>query len=239
MTQQQFTYKELVLNLTKPGIDILTSLTPFKCNLIHMMIGVVGEVFELKKGILKGDARNILEELGDAHFYVANLCYELDMDVPDCQVAAFPTIENIVLGLETHAERLLDLVKRHVIYLNDLDEEKLADILASLIRIIYLIGKHYGYPLKDIRNYNQTKLLRRYTGGTYSDADGQARKDKDELDELKSEPAIISESNDPDEPGESVTAKLNDADNEENDDIMSEIEDENDDGPGEIIEVGV
>jgi NTP pyrophosphatase (non-canonical NTP hydrolase) len=71
------TYQEMVQALTKPGEDILASLTPEKCHLWHMVTGVSGEAGELldaaKKHVIsngKLDIENVIEELGDLEFYL-------------------------------------------------------------------------------------------------------------------------------------------------------------------------
>lgn len=73
-------HKELVKALTKPGADILASLTPEKVNILHMAVGVSGETGELldaiKKHVVYGktlDYENIVEELGDIEFYLEGL----------------------------------------------------------------------------------------------------------------------------------------------------------------------
>jgi len=79
-------YKDMVAALVKPGLDILLSLTPEKCNLWHMATGVSGEAGELldaiKKHVAYGkelDRTNVIEELGDLEFYIEGIRQELDI----------------------------------------------------------------------------------------------------------------------------------------------------------------
>jgi len=74
------THPELVAALCKPGEDILATLTPDNAHLIHMLLGLQGEVGELvdafKKGIIYGqpfDFENIYEELGDIEFFLEGI----------------------------------------------------------------------------------------------------------------------------------------------------------------------
>lgn len=70
----------LVKALCKSGSDILPTLTPGQCHLIHMMLGISGEAGELLDAVKKSaiyqkslDIQNIIEELGDLEFYMEGL----------------------------------------------------------------------------------------------------------------------------------------------------------------------
>lgn len=70
-------YTQMVKDLFKPGTDILASLSPEKCVLLHAAIGISGEAGELldaiKKHVMynkKLDLENVIEELGDLEFYL-------------------------------------------------------------------------------------------------------------------------------------------------------------------------
>jgi NTP pyrophosphatase (non-canonical NTP hydrolase) len=73
-------HQELVKTLAKPGANILMDLTPAKCHLLHMVIGISGESGEVldavKKFIIYNrplDLKNVIEELGDIEFYMEGL----------------------------------------------------------------------------------------------------------------------------------------------------------------------
>ena len=77
-------HQNMVAALAKPGQDILDSLTPQKCNMLHMAVGVAGEAGELldaaKKCVMYNkplDRENVIEELGDIEFYMEGLRQEL------------------------------------------------------------------------------------------------------------------------------------------------------------------
>ncbi len=70
-------YTDFVEALKKDGADIRESMTPDQADLIHMCLGLTGEVGELvdaiKKFIVYGkekDMENIIEEMGDIEFYL-------------------------------------------------------------------------------------------------------------------------------------------------------------------------
>lgn len=74
------THAEMVADLSKPGQDIIDSLTPEKAHALHMAVGVAGEAGELLDAIKKHviynkpiDRENVVEELGDLEFYMEGL----------------------------------------------------------------------------------------------------------------------------------------------------------------------
>lgn len=73
-------YAAMVAALAKPGAAIQASLTPERCHLLHMVLGISGEAGELldavKKATIYGkplDRENVVEELGDLEFYMESL----------------------------------------------------------------------------------------------------------------------------------------------------------------------
>lgn len=79
-TEIGLAHSQMVTDLVKHGEDILTSLTPEKCNDIHMAMGISGEAGELLDAIKKYtiynkpiDLENVVEELGDLEFYMEGI----------------------------------------------------------------------------------------------------------------------------------------------------------------------
>ena len=73
-------YSDMVSALAKPGMDIMTGLTPQRAHVLHMAVGISGESGELldavKKYTIYGkplDRENVVEELGDLEFYMEGL----------------------------------------------------------------------------------------------------------------------------------------------------------------------
>jgi NTP pyrophosphatase (non-canonical NTP hydrolase) len=70
-------YPALVRYCVKPGDAIFATLTPEKAHMLHMLLGLAGEVGELIDGYKKHliynkplDRENLIEELGDIEFYL-------------------------------------------------------------------------------------------------------------------------------------------------------------------------
>ena len=85
------TYNEFVSRLSKPGQAILASLTPEKCHLTHMAIGVSGESGELLDAVKRYviyqkllDKENVIEEIGDTLFYLQGICNSIGVTLEDC-----------------------------------------------------------------------------------------------------------------------------------------------------------
>jgi len=77
-------YNEFVHGLKKSGENILDSLNPEKCSIIHMAMGLSGESGELLDAIKKYtmyekdiDRENIVEEMGDIEFFLEGLRSDL------------------------------------------------------------------------------------------------------------------------------------------------------------------
>lgn len=73
-------HPSLVSALCKDGQEIKDTLTALDCHLLHMLIGLQGEVGELTDAIKKAiiyrkpiDLENVNEELGDIEFYLEGL----------------------------------------------------------------------------------------------------------------------------------------------------------------------
>lgn len=87
-------YAAMVQELTKPGEEILSRLTPWRVNLIHMAFGIAGEAGELLDAIKKFtiynkpmDTANIVEELGDLEFFMEGIRAALDITREECLAA--------------------------------------------------------------------------------------------------------------------------------------------------------
>lgn len=84
-------YHMFVMRLAKPGKDILQNLSANDTHLMHMLLGLSGEVGELidglKKSIIYGkppDEENVIEELGDIEFYLQGIRSSLLLSREEC-----------------------------------------------------------------------------------------------------------------------------------------------------------
>lgn len=165
-------HSELVAVLAKPGKDIVESLTADKAHLLHMTIGIVGEVFELAEGIANKDRENIAEEMGDIAFYLRGVYDSMGIERVEPQPVYYST-----LTLMIRVGELLDVVKKHVIYNKSPNPRILASILFIIEDQLAGLRDLYGISYDEVIAHNIAKLTKRY-GEKYSDAAAIARADK-------------------------------------------------------------
>lgn len=175
-------YIEFVKSRAKGGDAILVSLTPEKCHLLHMAVGISGEAAELKAALLTTDAErkynNVREEFGDLVFYVTGATFAFPHWTPACWQEAMEMSNNKYEGMDAFdsvvlaAGDFLDLVKKYTVYNKPFDELALIQALQNVIVQLRSFG-----DLEVVANENMTKLLKRYANG-YSDKAAQERADK-------------------------------------------------------------
>lgn len=86
MQLNKIKHADMVKRLAKPGDVIKSELTVLDCHLLHMSMGLTGEVGELVDAIKKSlfyrkelDLENVIEELGDIEFYLEGLRESLNI----------------------------------------------------------------------------------------------------------------------------------------------------------------
>lgn len=167
----------MVRALVKPGAAIVDSLTPEKAHLLHMAVGISGEIAELE-GCLAApafDFGNLVEELGDLEFYLEGLrlgVAEVQRRVPD-QLPADARSHLVV-----HGGAALDAVKKHVVYNKPLEVDLLQTALDDIEASLAVIRATYDVSREEVLAGNQAKLAVRYRKGSYSDQQAVARADK-------------------------------------------------------------
>lgn len=204
------THPELVKALLKPGQAIVDSLNPLRADALHNAVGISGEAGELSKAVMLAinlgredgtidtlDRANIVEELGDLHFYLEGLRQNYrGMSTPGFDYTP-PSVINhephlklamTCLYLESSAADVLDAVKKEVIYEKPRDYDKIASSIAHLensIREFGSICNAYGYAClgdmithEEVIAHNIAKLSVRYGKLTYSNEAAQERADK-------------------------------------------------------------
>lgn len=118
MNQKIITHPELVRNLFKPGEDILASLDPLKCEILHAALAIPGEAGELVDAIKKFvvylkplDRANVVEELGDLEFFLEALRVRLDITREETIEANIAKLEKRYHGgsySDRHAQQRAD-----------------------------------------------------------------------------------------------------------------------------------
>jgi NTP pyrophosphatase (non-canonical NTP hydrolase) len=176
-------HRELVTRLKKPGENILACVTPYSLDLLHMAVGVVGEVLELCEAEDSDNREHVLEELGDLQFYIEGfrqvLCPERVFKLAVAEVSESCDPCNSRALLMTAAGHLLNLTKRFTIYdKTPLDEEVFQKALHAVAVHAAACGLLSGFTPDAILQHNYSKLNTRYPSGSYTDSQAQQRADK-------------------------------------------------------------
>lgn len=179
-------YIEFVKSRAKGGDAILLSLTPEKCHLLHMAIGISGEAAEFYQAWLckpESEAKGVAhmrEEAGDLLFYITGATFSLSSWTQDTWADVMRREYGKLLELDSpqalviEAGNFLDLVKKYTVYNKPFDEAAIVEALKNVISP--LLTWSCGQAPK-LAEENMTKLLKRYANG-YSDKAAQERADK-------------------------------------------------------------
>jgi len=188
------THTAMVLRLKKPGADILKSLTPDKCDFLHIGPCLAGEAAELYESIIEEDEiHRVVEEAGDFEFYLVS---ELD------RWGLKPTTlcTKALLMPRQHAFQLMklggdywDVTKRIIIYGKDPDHDDpkhggftlrrvARDTLVMIQQNLNSIYHQLGIKREEVLQKNYEKLADkdkgRYASGSFSDKESQDRRDE-------------------------------------------------------------
>lgn len=172
------THPEMVKTLAKSGEDILNKMTPLGAHLLHMSVGVSGEVGELLGAIEKDDRDNALEELGDIEFYFEGLCQGVDMVLVHAPVDLKTLRDDPFVHVLTQAAEMLDVVKKIVVYNA---EDKMPQLKVEMQKFRNRLDEFYAlaeFTREQALEHNINKLGKRYEGFNYSDDAAKARADK-------------------------------------------------------------
>lgn len=190
-TEEQ--HQAMVKDLAKDGQQTLNEISPKQMHMLHMAVGVCGEVGELIEPLAsllitdEFDRVNAVEELGDIEFYLEGLREALEIEYIDTDLIRLSLFElykctrDICLSLPIEAANLLDAVKKETIYQKDT-----SDIIKASLRVmrynLTLVYEITSIHREEALEANLHKLLKgdkaRYKSGTFSNKAAQERADK-------------------------------------------------------------
>lgn len=165
-------YPDFVTSRCKFGGAIVKEMTPLGAHLIHMSLGVAGEVGELIDSITD---ENDKEEIGDILFYLQGIenATDIHVDIPELYCIEDWRVE-IVVGMGA----LVDIIKKHVIYQRELDKETLREVILKIKYSLAEACVDIDYSIEQAQIENMDKLNKRYHQGAYSDQQASERADK-------------------------------------------------------------
>lgn len=187
-------YATFVRALCKSGATIASALTPSDAHLLHMAVGVSGEVAELMDTVQQHtefdhqlNVENLKEELGDLLFYLKGIEQGLhvteaeleDVMMFGCTPVVMRTeFRACAMSLTVAAGDLLDVAKRVTIYRKALDRPRALRALEELYENLSRLASYAGLCRVDIIDANIAKLSVRYSELRYTDVAAQTRADK-------------------------------------------------------------
>jgi hypothetical protein len=170
----QITRAQLVAKLAKPGQEILNTLTAEKVHLLHMALGIAGEVAELTGATCR---ENFVEELGDLRFYVQGVLQGLGVEEGDLDV---PLVEGAsITQLILVAGDVVDQIKKFTVYNKPVEDTNILGAVVVLLSNLRAMEEFSGLTYEEVHTANVEKLSKRYPELKYSDASAQARADKE------------------------------------------------------------
>ena len=179
------THTELVKALAKPGQSIIDSLKANEMHLLHMAIGLSGEVAELLDAIIKDDRENVIEELGDIEFYFEGMIQANQTHFDDSGIIITDRVIKMskvtvdpMPAMLVEAGNLLDLAKRIAIYQDPSHWSKLEGAFKQFRETLDEFYAVTEILVLEAKDGNTKKLTKRYEKMTYSDSAAKARADK-------------------------------------------------------------
>ena len=173
-------FKKMVKDLCKSGADVLADLTPETAHLLHMAVGLSGEVSEFVDGVMEGDLVNCIEELGDIEFYLEGLYQALGIiPMGDNDVSRRVVRSDLLFDLVIKAGNILDLCKKISIYKDQKYYSTLPVLLVSFNTDLKSLYQELGISRDEALHVVRKKLAKRYEKGKYSNTAAKVRADKD------------------------------------------------------------
>ena len=155
--KRTFAIDQVILNCSNK-IDATEFI--MKLNQLHCVIGISTEIAEFADAIVKKDATNIKEEIGDIMWYTANLERLTDNDAP---------LPKDMKGVQVFADEwlfgtqeLVDHYKKAVYYGSDVDQLYVKEHLRMIKETICGIVNNAGGDIESILETNINKLRIRY-----------------------------------------------------------------------------
>lgn len=159
-------FKPMFLEYVPKAIRTESTRNPFKddavnARICHAMMGINTELNELNLAVHKDDRPNIVEELGDAVWYLAVAQDEVNfIDAFDISVE---NITSIFLGAdEAYTVDIMDLLKRAMFYGSEFKEEECVKPFTSIFLGVIINSLKLGVDLTEAMDVNLKKLFVRY-----------------------------------------------------------------------------
>lgn len=155
-------YKELATRTECEYSDELLERAKKNVRVVHAVLGLAGELAELREAFISADRINILEELGDFYWYLAIIENTFDLtfefDAENFLVEGFP--DDLFADLEYHVCKLVDMAKRTIFYNKEQEDW---DVVGQEVALsLGSLAHKFGSTVEDVKRANIEKLRARY-----------------------------------------------------------------------------
>ena len=155
-------YKELATRTECEYSDALLERAKENVRLLHAVLGLSGEISELRAAIAKDDKVNILEEIGDMYWYLAIIENMRNINFAPGENVVEASAYDLVDDLEYFVGQLTDGLKKSIFYGKEfLDGDVIMhadDVALSLCSLVNL----YDGSVANVKETNINKLKARY-----------------------------------------------------------------------------
>lgn len=169
--------KALSVPYTKMVLTLFKEQPTLADRLVHVAMGLTGEVLELEEA---SSRQNLLEELGDLEFYLEAGYNQIGMPPAIDQRDAPPLSECMKL-LKSSANEFQDLAKKAWVYEKAVNTLDFAMALNAVRYALNNLHHYYGFSVSEVRDANKIKLIGpkgRFKDMQYTNDAAIARADK-------------------------------------------------------------
>lgn len=192
--------KRKVINMTYPEMvnALLSKCDSPEADLVHIALGVVGEVLEYESA---PNYNKLTLELGDIFFYI-QAGYEFlrrrapnispPTEVGQCLIQDY-AFDNLQWLLHSNSKFLIDLTKKPFAYHHAIDYEQLLAVFVNFDSALTNLCHMHGSAPADIKQRNQVKLDARYPDGVFTSHHAAQRLDGDPVEQAPDIGTLIEE----------------------------------------------
>ncbi len=146
--------------------------------MVNAALGLCGEAAEINNAVEYGPNHDVLEESGDLLWYVAQMCFsqgETIASIPPQRVAW--SVDRAQRELWHHTGYIADAVKKLYFHQKPINVVVFFDSLQGITTAVAELLHIYGWSIADACEYNNAKLLKRFSEG-FTPAAANARLDE-------------------------------------------------------------
>lgn len=167
-------YRNLAMRTECEYTDELKERAKENVRALHAVLGMGGELGELRLAVDKGDEVNILEELGDFYWYLAILENLYNVDLIFLQEDISRDENDLIDDLEFYVAEFLDKLKRTIYYNKKAHIDDILENMDNIAITLDCLSYVFGSTPAQVKAANIKKLKARY-GDKFSEENATNR----------------------------------------------------------------